>query len=280
MSPPESDLYWIVEAMLLVWIHGNWRSVQHWTRLRVFAVAVLFGICLPMYVYPAAAVEAIQNNVDSDKVMHAYYDAAYRLQAAGEMKEADVQHRLFLAAVLHHIANGRANIGQYERAVPLYEEALRLNAEDFSLHLDYAMAAFDAGEEAKAMALSQAAMQLAGNSVTNAGEMETLGRALWAMGDHEKAIEEFKSAAAADPTPENVTTLAQAYLIAGNKESAVKVLDSLIAMYGDKAVVHMEEGRESMRYPSRNSPVSLVGSWHGLKFDSSRIFFKAESALS
>ena len=72
-----------------------------------------------------------------------HYDEAFRLQDEGELERADAEHKAFLAALLHQIANARANLGIYSQAVPVYDEALGLMPNSIDLNLDYAAAALD-----------------------------------------------------------------------------------------------------------------------------------------
>ena len=92
--------------------------------------------------------------------MRQHYDAAFRFQAAGDLAQAGMQYKLFLADALHELGNGRADIGEYTRALPLYEDAIALAPADFILHLDYARAALDAGDPSKARVLAQDALNL------------------------------------------------------------------------------------------------------------------------
>ncbi len=68
--------------------------------------------------------------------MQQHYDSAYRFQSTGNLKQAAVEYKLFLADALHRLANGRVNTGEYAKAIPLYEEALKLSPDDYELQLD------------------------------------------------------------------------------------------------------------------------------------------------
>jgi tetratricopeptide (TPR) repeat protein len=107
-----------------------------------------------------ARAETRRSKSSLDESMHRHYDTAFRLQVAGRVTEADAEHKLFLAEALRHVGNGRANIGEYALSVPVYEEAIQFAPKDFTLHLEYAEAALDADDPAKAKLLAQEALAL------------------------------------------------------------------------------------------------------------------------
>src|ERR1700761_5708815 len=55
-----------------------------------------------------------------------HYDAAQTFQGNGDLTYAASEYRLFLSEALHRVANGRAKVGEYLEAVPLFDEALAL----------------------------------------------------------------------------------------------------------------------------------------------------------
>jgi hypothetical protein len=75
-----------------------------------------------------------------------------RLPTKRRTNLADKQ--LFLAQILHQLANGCGNVGECARALPLYEEAFRLTPTNFILNLDYAGAALDAEESVQSESCS------------------------------------------------------------------------------------------------------------------------------
>jgi tetratricopeptide (TPR) repeat protein len=91
--------------------------------------------------------------------MQLHYDAAFRFQNAGNLSQANTEYKLFLATTLHRLANGDANLGDYARAVPLYDEALRLAPDDRSLRMDYAGAALDASDWKNAKPLAASVLE-------------------------------------------------------------------------------------------------------------------------
>jgi tetratricopeptide (TPR) repeat protein len=177
--------------------------------------------------------------------MRQHYDAAFRFQAAGDLAQAGAQYKLFLADALHELGNGRANIKEYDRALPLYEDAIRLGAADFNVYLDYAGAALDAGDPAKARILAQDALNLPAKMTVPsqvASAHGIIGRALRKTAAYSQAAEQFKSATAIDPSFDNMYTLGTAYLALPDVASANKVFAELVAKFGGTATTHMKLG--------------------------------------
>jgi tetratricopeptide (TPR) repeat protein len=181
----------------------------------------------------------------SETEMRKHYDAAYHLQAAGNVEGADQEHRLFLDEALHHVANVRANIGEYARAEPLYQEALQLDPDDTELQFDYAKAAMDAEDPQKAEHL--AAEILGHNAPIGVARRTSLMRiqaeALRSLGQHEQALDLFRSAVALDPSFDNVYALGNAYLWVGDKADGAKVFAKMLTQFGETAVIRMDLGR-------------------------------------
>jgi tetratricopeptide (TPR) repeat protein len=209
-----------------------------------FAVAAS-GVAGSLDLSLLAQAETVQSRPSADEAMHRHYDAAFRLQAAGHVAEADAEHKLFLTEALRHVANSRANIGEYALAVPVYEEAIQFAPKDFTLHLEYAEAALDADDPAKAKLLAQEAMALlpAGADLKRAKVMHLHAQALWGTGERKESIEEYKAAAALDPSLENVYAVGTTYLTLGDKVNAARIFAEIVAKFGDTAAVRMRLGR-------------------------------------
>ena len=62
-----------------------------------------------------------------------HYDAAFRFQDAGDAVRANSEYKIYVSMVLHRIANGSANLGNYAHAVQIYGESLRLAPEPIRL---------------------------------------------------------------------------------------------------------------------------------------------------
>ncbi len=175
-----------------------------------------------------------------------HYDAAYRYQSAGNLARAAAEYKLFLADVLHRLANGRANTGEYAQAIPLYDQALKLAPNDSVLQLDYAGAAFDAKDLVKTKLLAQGALDSYRGKPSDAQVAKAhlmLGHALMEMSQYQEAIGEFKAAVAINPEFDNTYALGMAYLSLPDKNSAAAVFAKIAAGLGDTAQLHMEFGR-------------------------------------
>jgi tetratricopeptide (TPR) repeat protein len=174
-----------------------------------------------------------------------HYDEAFRLQEAGRIADADREHKLFLAMALHDIANGRANLGEYGRAVPLYEEALGVTPDDFRLCMDYAGAALDGFDWKKAKAMASAALDIEkrkGQAPSTAA-VSILAQALMGMGQYREALEQFKVMAQLEPGYKSQLALAGSYLALGDKANAGKIFAEMPAKFGDTAELHTYIGR-------------------------------------
>jgi len=124
-------------------IPARMRVFQRRLTLLAIALAGMSGATGGLGMAQQTVTEPTQLKTGQQQTAQQHYDEAFRLQEAGRIAEADREHKLFLAILLHEIANGRANLGEYGRAVPLYEEALGVTPDDFSLCMDYAGAALD-----------------------------------------------------------------------------------------------------------------------------------------
>ncbi len=178
--------------------------------------------------------------------MHRHYDAAYRFQASGDFVRADAEHTHFLVIALEHLANFRANIGEYANAAPAYAEALTLAPADFELLINYAGAALDAHDAKKAYLLLQTAMDLDAKSITNRQKAEMhrmIGTALRALDKNKDAIAEFHVAIALDPNIDNQCALGDVVLNTEGANAAAAIFAKVIAQFGDTAAVHMRIGR-------------------------------------
>lgn len=176
--------------------------------------------------------------------MQQHYDAAFRFQSDGNLSRADSEYKLFLAMVLHRVANGKATLGDYGHAVPLYEEALRLKPDDRSLQVDYAGAALDASDWRKAKALAAAVLASLKNDAQppDGRAVSTLAQAQLQLGEHREALEEFRIAAQSHPGFDTSSQLAGAYLVLGNKSEAAQILDEMPKRFGDSANLHLQLG--------------------------------------
>ncbi len=174
-----------------------------------------------------------------------HYDEAFRLQEEGDLERADAEHKAFLAMLLHHIANGRANLGTYEHAIPVYDEALGLMPNSVDLNLDYAGAALDGFDWNRAKTLASATVELLkkNGQPPNPTAIYLLAQSMMGLGEYKEAIEQFKTLTELQPGFESSYALAGAYLALGDKATAAKIFTEMEAQFGDTAELHFKIGR-------------------------------------
>jgi tetratricopeptide (TPR) repeat protein len=173
------------------------------------------GIFVPYAIGASAQDQTVQSTHSSELSMRQHYDAAYRFQSSGDLAQARLEYELFLADALHQVGNGRANIREYARALPLYEEALELAPANFTLNFDYAAAALEAEDPSKAKLLLEQALNLYSKSAKGSDVASAhliLGRALQKTNGYSEAVEQFKEAVSIDPSFVNMYALGAAYL--------------------------------------------------------------------
>ncbi len=190
--------------------------------------------------------QTAQSTRSAELSMRQHYDAAYRFQSAGDLAQAKLEYERFLADALHQLGNGRADIREYAKALPLYEEALAVAPDNFNLHLDYAAAALEADDPAKAKLLLEQALSLYAESAKGldvASAHLILGRALQKTNGYKEAVEQFKLAVSMDPSFVNLYALGAGYLALPDKENAAKTFAEILSRFGDSATVRMDLGR-------------------------------------
>ena len=192
----------------------------------------------------AARGQGAQIDLSAPSVMQRHYEAAFRLQQAGDASQADAEYKLFLGMALHRMANGHANLGDYARAATLYEEALRLMPNNRSVQTDYVGAALDASDWRKAKSMAAAVLDSlkATAQPPDLRAVSALGKSLLELGETQQALQQFKDAAELRPGFDTAFELAGAYLVIGDNSSATKILDGLPRRFGDTAALHMKLG--------------------------------------
>ena len=192
----------------------------------------------------AARGQGAQIDLSAPSVMQRHYEAAFRLQQAGDASQADAEYKLFLGMALHRMANGHANLGDYARAATLYEEALRLMPNNRSVQTDYVGAALDASDWRKAKSMAAAVLDSlkATAQPPDLRAVSALGKSLLELGETQQALQQFKDAAELRPGFDTAFELAGAYLVIGDNSSGMKILDGLPRRFGDTAALHMKLG--------------------------------------
>lgn len=172
------------------------------------------------------------------------YEQAEKLQQAGRLSDAATHYRLFLAGAMAELARAYAAVPDYASAAPLYDEALSLEGDAPPLLLDYARAALNAGDAARARTLaSESLTSSAGDRKLLAEGHQILGRALLRLNDDQQARKEFEAAVALDPTFPNGYDLAVACLNLSEEKCASQLFSEMQKSFGDTAELHLAFGR-------------------------------------
>jgi tetratricopeptide (TPR) repeat protein len=212
------------------------------SSLNVYSLLLAMGLSLQLS-NPAFPQASQQTDV-SQSQMRQHYEAAFEFQSQGKASQADSEYKLFLSMALHRMANGHAHLGEYARAVPLYEQALRLSPGDHSIQIDFASAALDAADWRRAKSMSASALDAlkSNGQPPDPRAVSVLANALADLDEHQAALEQFKDAAQLRPSFDSFSDLAIAYLMVGDKSNSAKVIGELPARFGDTAALYMKLG--------------------------------------
>jgi tetratricopeptide (TPR) repeat protein len=174
-----------------------------------------------------------------------HYDAAEEFLKANKLDQAADQFRAFLAEAVGELAIGRAHLGEYAKAAPLFDEALALEPDSPHLRLEFADATLAGGDFARAQSLSAAFLKdFPGEpSASIAQAHQIQGRALLKMNQDKEARKELEAAFALDPTFEHGYDLAAVCLDVDDEKCAVQLFDNMEKSFGDTAGLHMIFGR-------------------------------------
>ncbi|WP_348262580.1 tetratricopeptide repeat protein [Telmatobacter sp. DSM 110680] len=223
---------------------GRKAATSAWVRPSV-RDAWLFSAALLLTGVSHGAYATEQSPSSPKSSLQQHYDEAFRLQEEGDLARADAEHKVFLAMLLHQIANARANLGKYAHAVPVYDEALGLMPESIDLNLDYAGAALDGFDWGRAKTLASTTLELLKSSGQPAdpAAISLLAQAMMGKGEYKEAVEQFKTLATLQPGFESSYALAGAYLALGDKANAAKIFSDIQGKFGDTADFHFKVGR-------------------------------------
>lgn len=180
----------------------------------------------------------------SQSVLQKHYDDAQKFQASGDLPQAARQYRIFIADALDELAIAYAHIEDYDKAAPLFDEALKLAPNSPALQIEYAQAALTHGELSRARSLSEEVLRsYPENKKACAKAQLILGRVLLKMSKDEEARKHFEAAVALEPNFENGYALGVACLDMEDGKCAAKVFAEMLESFGDSAVIHQEFGR-------------------------------------
>ncbi|HEX3435276.1 MAG TPA: tetratricopeptide repeat protein [Pseudacidobacterium sp.] len=180
-----------------------------------------------------------KDSATTKSVLQQHYDAAQSYQSSGNLNEAARQYRIFVADALGEMAIERARIGDYDKAAPFFDEALRLAPNSPVLEIEYAQAALAHGDVSRARSLAeQVTRKYPENAKANAKAHLVLGRALMRSGQTKEARQQFEAAVALEPDFEDGYALATACLDMEDKPCSIKVFSEMQTAFGDTAVIH------------------------------------------
>ena len=176
----------------------------------------------------------------SDDSLRQHYSAAQNAQAAGNSGQAAVEYKAFLAELLQHLANRRAQSGDVSKAEGFLKQALPLQPHDVSLRLDYAEACRALGDLENAQGAAETAVR---EEPRNARAHFVLGRILLRRNENERATQQLELAVAGDSTFEHGYWLGVAYLRRKTPDRAATIFSEMLTGLGDTPAIHMEFGR-------------------------------------
>jgi tetratricopeptide (TPR) repeat protein len=189
-------------------------------------------------------VAAGQGSPSGDSILKRHYDEAQQLQSVGKLTEAAHQYRTFIADALGEMALTQAHLGKYEKAAPLFDEALRLAPNSPGLMVRYAEAAFADKDFLRVQTLCEGILlEYSRNTKAAAKAHRLLGLVLEKTDREAEARPQLEMAVALEPDFEDGYSLAIADLDAGDGDAAEKIFAEMIAGLGDTAVLHLEIGR-------------------------------------
>ena len=170
----------------------------------------------------------------------AHYAAAGRHLAAGEETPASAEFRTFLNLVLHQLASATASTGHYEKAEPLFMEAIELSPDDAPLRMDYSRMLFSAAKFVPAKEQAEKAVAL---QPGNPQPALLLGQILFQLRDLAGARAQLERVWTQLPDFGTGYLLGKTDLMLHDEKAARDVFDSMLKNWGDTEGNHVFLGR-------------------------------------
>ena len=199
--------------------------------------------CFPSHHHFLSAQSSSAAQHSSDSVLQLHYDAAQKAQQGGRISEAERQYRLFIADALGELAIARARLAEFERAEPLFKQALLLAPNSPALQIEYAQAALIHGDLALARSIAEDVISgYPANRNAEAKGHFVLGQVFMRLNQDQQARRELEQAVSLNPSFENGYALAVVCLDMEDKECAQKVFSEMQQSFGDHASLHFQFG--------------------------------------
>jgi tetratricopeptide (TPR) repeat protein len=182
-----------------------------------------------------------QTPIVTPPALQQHYEAAEAFQGQGNLGQAEFQYKLFLAAALQEIADDRSHIVDYPRAVPLFDESLKLTPNHSDLRMDYAEAALADKDYAKVKSLAEGLLSTYSKAMADGDKAKLhriLGQALLGRKQNSGAKEQFAAAVNLDPGFESEYALAQLDLGLSDMKGTTQVFANLQSKFGDTASIN------------------------------------------
>ncbi len=205
------------------------------SRRRIFRVTGVFCLFLAQ-----ATAQAHKGGSSQPDSLKRHYDAAQNYERAGDQSHAVLEYQAFLSEALHRVANGRAEVGEFHTALPLFEEASQLAPLDVALLLDYAAACLSADQLSQARTLVEQAVKLAPQ---NARAHFLFGRILFHLENYPAAKVQLEAALAKNSDFDTGYLLGRTYLLLKDEKQARVLFHEMAAGLGDTALIHIYFGR-------------------------------------
>jgi len=172
-----------------------------------------------------------------------HYEAAQRAQQSGHLDEAAKEYRAFLAEAQEELAVGQAGVGDWAKAAGLFDQAVALQPDSWTLRLEYAKTAVASGDFSRAEAQARAILDgNPGDRSLLAEAHQTLGRALLKENRDQDARKEMEEAVKLDPAFANGYGLAVVCLDLDDEKCATQTFEELERSFGDTPAIHMQFG--------------------------------------
>lgn len=169
-----------------------------------------------------------------------HYAAGGKHLAAGDEEQAAVEFKLFLTDVVHTLASATAATGHFEKAEPLFEEALSLSPGDVHLRMEYSRVLFNRSKFPQAKQQAQEAVRL---DPENLEAILLLGQVLYQLREYANARAQLEIVFRKEPNFAVGYLLGKADLFLHDEKTARPLFDSMLQLWGDTDASHIFLGR-------------------------------------